>query len=42
MAKVVRKQIVLRVAADTKRNVVSKAKAAGLSVNAYCEKRLSK
>lgn len=35
-----RQQIVLRVAPSTKRTAVAAAKKAGLSLNAYAEKRL--
>lgn len=37
-----REQVVLRVAPDVKKYIVAKAKAAGVSVNAYCEKRLAR
>lgn len=36
-----RKQIVLRVTPETNSAVRKAAKAAGLSINAYCEKRLA-
>ena len=36
-----RQQIVLRVEGATKAHVKKQAKAAGLSLNAYCEKKLA-
>ncbi len=42
MAKVTRKQIVLRVPSEIKRSVVAAARKAGLSLNGYAEKVLGR
>ncbi len=41
-SKIVRKQIVLRVPASIKKSAAAKARKEGLSLNAYCERVLSR